>query len=622
MLTASKRLLVVLGGLVGLAYLIWRAVFTLSPDAPILSTALLVLEIHGFVGYLLFAQATWNTTTVEPPEPVEETDLSIAILIPTYNEDQEILLPTVASAVALRPAHRTYLLDDGNRAWVEEMATALGARYIAREDNAHAKAGNLNHALSRIDADLIAVFDADHVPHPDFLHKTIGYFERDPDLALVQTPQDFYNVNSFAHDGDWLEEGLFYRVIQPGKNAVDAAFWCGTSAVLRADALRDVGGVAVDSITEDAHTTLRLLSEGWKTVFHNEVLARGLAPANFDEFETQRERWGLGAMQVLRREGFLTRPRLTLAQRLSFVFTFAGWFDSWRTMGFQLIPLLVLFSGRIPISAPTVPLIATFLLVTAIQQAALVSLGRGRLDPYRSMVFELIKLRASLTATVGLFVPGSDKFKVTPKGRSGAGRRAVPAPLLLRTLFVAQLSAGVWGALSLAGLTIFRYDQQWAAWVAVISCFGNGWLISKAIARITDERFASDRRRAYRVSDQVPGYLGEQACILESFGLAGGRVSIPVDECPESLASVLSLKIGGQVIGFEVEVSRVEFHESEVRISFDWCSDQIDRLGILARAMNTYRVGQGYAGGAEAERERWWSRLTDTYGRRAIQLTR
>ena len=233
-----------------------------------------------------------------------------------------MLLPTIAAAVELSPTHETWVLDDGRRPAVERLATELGARYLTRPDNTHAKAGNINHALKYVEADVIAVLDADHVAHPDFLRHTLPYFD-DPQVALVQTPQDFYNVDSFEHQDRgrkqvFNEQAIFYRVIAPGKNRWGGAFWCGTCALVRLEALREVGGVATETVTEDIHTTVRMHSRGWQTVYHNEVLARGLAARSLDEYLLQRNRWATGAMQVIRTQNPLTTPGLSFGQRLSY----------------------------------------------------------------------------------------------------------------------------------------------------------------------------------------------------------------------------------------------------------------------------------------------------------------
>jgi cellulose synthase (UDP-forming) len=172
------------------------------------------------------------------------------------------------------------------------------------------------------------VLDADHVPTSAFLRATLPYFD-DPAVAFVQTPQDFYNLDSFEHQrrrtgAVFNEEAVFYRVIAPAKNRWQAPFWCGTCALVRTAALRSVGGVATDSVTEDIQTSIRMFRAGWRGVYHNEVLARGLAPDDAASYLLQRNRWALGAMQVLRTENPLFGPGLAPTQRLAFLTTLFG----------------------------------------------------------------------------------------------------------------------------------------------------------------------------------------------------------------------------------------------------------------------------------------------------------
>ena len=189
---------------------------------------------------------------------------SVAVLIPTYNEGPEILVPTIAAAVALEPAHETWVLDDGERPEIAELAASLGARYLARPTHEHAKAGNVNHALGVIDAEIMAFLDADHVAAPDFLRATLGYFA-DQRVALVQTPQDFYNVTSFEHGSG---TGLRASRSTSRRSSIGCSSPARTdgtrpsgAAPARSSASRRsaaVGGAATDTITEDIHTTIRL----------------------------------------------------------------------------------------------------------------------------------------------------------------------------------------------------------------------------------------------------------------------------------------------------------------------------------------------------------------------------
>jgi cellulose synthase (UDP-forming) len=232
----------------GAYYLVWRAGWSLNLDALWMAIPLLVAEAAGFVDFVLFLFMTWRVPAPRSLEP--PSGRTVDVFVTTYNEDPEILRSTILGAVHMRYPHRTYVLDDGRRPEVARLAQELGAEYITRPDAAHAKAGNINHALAETSAEFVAIFDADHVPHPQFLERTLGYLAEDARLALVQTPQEFYNLDSIQHGGvdasggvAWHEQSLFYRVIQPGKNRLNSVFWCGSGAVLRRAALDDIGGV-------------------------------------------------------------------------------------------------------------------------------------------------------------------------------------------------------------------------------------------------------------------------------------------------------------------------------------------------------------------------------------------
>ena len=339
------------------AYLVWRLTSTIALDWWWVAIPLFVAEVHNAIGLVLYAIALWDVDAANlPAAATTRRRQRVAVLIPTYNEPPDVLLPTISAAVALKPKHETWVLDDGHRDEIRELAETLGARYLTRPSNEHAKAGNLNHALQHIDADIIGVLDADHVPTARFLTALLPYFD-DPTLAFVQSPQDFYNLESFEHqrrrNGEvFNEEAVFYRVIAPAKNCWSAPFWCGTCAMIRVEALRSVGGVSTDSVTEDIHTTIRMYRRGWTGAYHNEVLARGLAPDDASGYLLQRNRWAIGAMQVLRRENPLSSSGLTIGQRLAFATTLFGWFDSWRTLTYILIPLAVVATGACPDRRP------------------------------------------------------------------------------------------------------------------------------------------------------------------------------------------------------------------------------------------------------------------------------
>jgi cellulose synthase (UDP-forming) len=583
------RSIAVLALAVTAGYLGWRLLATLNLDAWYLAVPMVVLEVHAAIGLALFTFSLWDVDR-RPARRTLRKLPSIAVAIPTYNEGPEILVPTIAAAVAMEPAHETWVLDDGARPEIEELARSLGAHYLARPTHEHAKAGNLNHALTVIDADVLAVLDADHVAAPEFLRATLGYFA-DPRVALVQTPQDFYNVASFEHGpgvtyGEpFHEQALFYRLMQPGKNRWNAAFWCGTNALVRVAALREVGGAATDTITEDIHTTIRLHRRGWKTVYHNEVLARGLAADDAAQYQLQRNRWGTGAMQVLRIENPLLVPGLTVGQRLGYAATLLGWFDSWRTLGFLLLPPAVLLTGQIPILADGLTFAAIFGLTYALQQLALYLLGRGAYRPLLSIVFDLVRMSPNFTATLSLFVRRTPRFRVTPKGRIAADRGRIEAPLLLRlSLGITFVGAAVY-ALHLVGPFDMGYASEWAALGAFAWLSVNAGLTWMAIRRVRSLRFAAERRSAVRFAIDVPGWIDGSSAAVQDVSVGGALVATasPLVERDAHLVS-FELATGTTSLWAQIRSSR-RAPSGEHHYALEFEPGQYPSRAALARAV-------------------------------------
>ena len=178
---------------------------------------------------------TWDLPDMQRLAPLK---LSCDIVIPTYDEDIEIVEPTIIGALEVRGQTKIWLLDDGRRPEMAKLAKQYGIEYRIRDSNLHAKAGNINAVLPDLQSDLLLVIDADHVPAPDFLEATTGYFA-DPKMALVQTAHSFRNQNSVAHDsGARNDQSLFFDVIMPGKNRINAVLWCGSAAILPAETFK------------------------------------------------------------------------------------------------------------------------------------------------------------------------------------------------------------------------------------------------------------------------------------------------------------------------------------------------------------------------------------------------
>jgi cellulose synthase (UDP-forming) len=420
-LRVSQRFVVLVFLAVAVWYLSWRA-GTLNPDALVFSWVIYAAELFGFATVLLHLFMTWRLKVRHSPDAPD--GFKVAVFIPTFNESVDLVRNTLIAAMHMDYPHETWLLDDGNRPHMRDLADELGVRYLARTENIHAKAGNLNHALLHTDADFIAVFDADHAPQRHFLTRTLGYFQ-DENVAFVQTPQDFFNLDSYQHRwlpgrrSVWTEQALFFRVIQRGKDYWNAAFFCGSCAVVRREALDRIGGFATETVTEDLHTSIRLHKLGYRSVYHPESLAFGLAPASVVPFLKQRVRWGQGAMQVWRQEGVLTARGLSLPQRLNYFASMVTYFDGWQKGIFYLAPVVVLITGILPISAMGMEFFLHFIPYYLLSFWVFEEVGRGYGRSLLIEQYNMGRFAAFAWATLALF-QRKLRFSVTPKGVSRA----------------------------------------------------------------------------------------------------------------------------------------------------------------------------------------------------------
>ena len=362
-----------------------------------------------------------------PPEAWPHVD----IYIPTYNEDIEIVRKTVLGALETdyaRDKKQVYVLDDGRkyperRSQLQAMCEELGCQMLVRDDNEHAKAGNINTALKRTQGDLVLILDCDHIPARNILKETVGFFEN-PDVSLVQTPHWFYNPDPFERN--LLTEGrvpvgneLFYKVLQKGNDFWNAAFFCGSAAVIRRQHLLQVGGIATETVTEDCHTALRLHSLGYETVYYDKIMVAGLAPEKFSAFVGQQVRWARGMAQILRLENPLLnrKLKLRLPQRLCYFSATSHFFFGFPRLMYAIAPNLFLLFG---ISA--VKGLGLETLFYALPHIAL-SMQANHI-PYKHVRFSFwneiyefaLSFQAGIVTLLALINPRLGSFNVTDKG--------------------------------------------------------------------------------------------------------------------------------------------------------------------------------------------------------------
>ena len=500
------RAVAVIAVLYGAYWILWRWTHTINdaPGAIVPSIILLVAETWAYIGLCFFVLLTWRLTNREPgPAPAGKT---LDVFITCYNEPLEVLRRTAIGARAIRYPHRTYLLDDGKRDEVRTMCDELGIGYIRRVGNANAKAGNLNFAISVTSGEFILQLDADHVPLPNIADRLLGYFA-DPQLALVQAPQDFYNVDSFTHvvndEGRrlWEENRIFFSLIQPGRDSLNASFFCGSCGIIRRSALEQIGGFQSQTIIEDMETTIRLQQRGWKTAYHRETLAYGLAPGAAGAYHVQRLRWGQGAMQVLRKLKPLTMRGLTLQQRLAYFAGTACYFEGWQKAVFYLMPLFFFFTGVLPVAGSEIAFLSRLVPYILLCIAAFELLSRGTGYLILSERFTMVRVWTYMMAALAIFTRRPLKFNVTPKGHSSVPRMAYMPQLVL---FVLSLVAPIWATIAYSRGWIHYDAAGWSSLAFWVNAFWALWNCYFAWHVVRHSLAMKQQRDDHRFAEQIP----------------------------------------------------------------------------------------------------------------------
>ena len=426
--------------LLALRYLLWRVSTTLflpSPLATALSALLLMAELmilaHGLLqiwlnglpgmdggGEIEAARLRLAARLETSPDDLP----LVAVLVPSYGEPLEVIARSLRGCLALDyPSSRlqVWLLDDSSRQELLNLSVQLGCRYLSRRDRRHAKAGNLNHALQVVTADLIAVFDADVVPLAPFLTTTVGLFD-DPDVGFVQTPQTYMGADPLMRNlrlERWLmaDEESFYRWIEPTRQRLGAVVCAGTSFLMRRQALLEVGGFEITTTAEDLATGIRLVAGGHRGVYVAEKLSAGLAPPTIGAMAIQRCRWASGTLQILRTGANpLTIPGLKPLQRLAFLEGILHWLLVFPFLLLVAAPLLIAVIQLAPLQVASTGLLS-HVLPFYLSQMLLIrwisNQSRSALMPelYRWVL-------AFPIARTGLSVLFGEPmaFRVTPKG--------------------------------------------------------------------------------------------------------------------------------------------------------------------------------------------------------------
>ncbi len=418
-------------------YIWWRASGTLvhvfrDPLNNLVFDDVMMLLLLGAELFALAILVLGYFQTIRPlrrqPSPLPDSISewpTIDVFIPTYNEPLQIVRHTVMAARHMDwppECIRVHVLDDGRREEFRDFCAEYSVSYITRPDNLHAKAGNLNHALTQTFGEFVAIFDCDHVPVRSFLQISMGSFAADDKLALVQTPHHFYSPDPFERNLKQFrsvpnESELFYGLVQDGSDFWNAAFFCGSCAVIRRQALTEIGGIAVETVTEDAHTSLRLQAKGWNTAYINIPQAAGLATESLTGHIGQRVRWARGMVQILRVDCPLFKRGLKLEQRLCYLNSILYFLNALPRLIFLTSPLVYLLCGRLNIYGDSLSVLAyalPHLVLTSITNSRIQ--GRYRFSFWNEIYEAVLAPYILLPTWLALINPKLGKFNVTSKG--------------------------------------------------------------------------------------------------------------------------------------------------------------------------------------------------------------
>ena len=545
-----------LGTSIVLRYVYWRTTNTLPPvNQPENFIPGLLLYLAEMYNVAMLMLSLFIVATPLPSRPVRAARVqqfpSVDVFVPSYNEDINLLANTLASAKAMDyPADKlqVWLLDDGgtlqkrNSTKVLESQAAiarhnelrqlcqeLDVKYLTRERNEHAKAGNLNNGLQHSSGDLIAVFDADHAPARDFLLETVGYFEDDPKLFLVQTPHFFINPdplerNLRTFDNMPSENEMFYGIIQRGLDKWNAAFFCGSAAVLSRKALESQNGFSGISITEDCETALALHGAGWNSIYVDRPLIAGLQPATFASFIGQRSRWAQGMMQILRFRFPLLKRGLTLPQRLCYMSSTLFWLFPFPRAVFLFAPLCYLFFDLEIFTASGSEFLAytlAYILVNLMMQNYLYGSFRW---PWISELYEYVQMVHLLPAVISvIFNPRKPTFKVTAKDESIAVSRLSEISRPFFVIFAVQVIALL--------ITIYRiYAEPYKADVTLVVGAWNliNLILAGCALGVVSERGERSSSRRIRVDRRSElGVNGKwHSASIEDVSVHGARLNV------------------------------------------------------------------------------------------------
>jgi cellulose synthase (UDP-forming) len=532
--------MITLSIIVSTRYIWWRATNTLNYDDMIdfgLGIGLLMAEVYAWLILILgYIQTSWPLHRAPSVLPIDQEEWpTVDLFIPTYNEPLSVVKPTTFSAMGLdwpKEKLNIYILDDGKRDEFRQFAEEVGVGYMVRPDNSYAKAGNLNHALQKTNGEFVTIFDCDHIPTRSFLQVTIGWFLKDQKLALMQTPHHFFspdpferNLNSFRTVPN--EGELFYGLIQAGNDLWNATFFCGSCAVLRRDPLMEVGGIATETVTEDAHTALKMHRLGYTSAYINLPQAAGLATESLSAHIGQRIRWARGMAQIFRVDNPMFGKGLTWAQRICYSNAMLHFFYGFPRLVFMTAPLAFLLMHAYVIHASAI-MIALYVIPHIVHSALTNSRIQGafRHSMWAEMYEAVLAWYIVRPTTVAILNPDKGKFNVTAKG--GLVEHEYFDWMISRPYIMLVLMCVIGFFFGIYRFFYGPADEVSTVVINMVWITYNLLILGGAVAVAAETKQV---RTAHRVTFEIPAYLripgGKLiSCMIEDYSETGLGIAV------------------------------------------------------------------------------------------------
>lgn len=273
---------------------------------------------------------------------------NIDIFLPCAGEDIKILERTYDAVGKIDYPQRkinVYVLDDKGDPKVKKLTKKLGFHYLSRPNKGEKKkAGNLKYGFEHSSGKYILVLDADFAPEQEIIYELLPYLETDETIGIAQSPQDFIlnkNEPLYLQKGDIGVQEFFYRICEVARNTYNASICVGTNALYRRGALQKAGGFYQIEHSEDSHTGISLVKNGYRILYIPIVLATGYCPSSYYQLFKQRSRWCLGSLSLMRSRLFW-EAKLNFMARLCYFSGFYYYLNSFIVMSLGLHTLYLL----------------------------------------------------------------------------------------------------------------------------------------------------------------------------------------------------------------------------------------------------------------------------------------